>query len=128
MTAAERHQLIDEMESKGLSRRSACRWSGYSRAIGRYELRRPVQEAEWLEQMRKATRSNPRYGYRRIAVVTGLGFGDSTTSNWPLNAGVNGAANQKVLPLDHTRLNIQTMFGRMIFSLIAWQMESSSKP
>ena len=75
MTAAERHQLIDEMESKGLSRRSACRWSGYSRAIGRYELRRPAQEAEWLEQMRKATRSNPRYGYRRIAVVTGLGFG-----------------------------------------------------
>ena len=25
--------------------------------------------------MRTATRSNPRYGYRRIAVVTGLGFG-----------------------------------------------------
>lgn len=73
--AAERHQLVDEMESKGLSRRSACRWSGYSRAIGRYELRRPAQEAEWLEQMRKATRSNPRYGYRRIAVVSGLGFG-----------------------------------------------------
>lgn len=75
MTAAERHQLIDEMESQGLSRRSGCRWSGYSRAIGRYELRRPAQEAEWLEQMREATRNNPRYGYRRIAVVTGLGFG-----------------------------------------------------
>ncbi len=25
--------------------------------------------------MRQATRDNPRYGYRRIAVVSGLGFG-----------------------------------------------------
>jgi transposase InsO family protein len=75
MTAAERHLLIDEMENKGLSRRSACRWSGYSRAVAQYRLRRPKQEAEWLEQMRKATRANPRYGYRRIAVVSGLGFG-----------------------------------------------------
>jgi transposase InsO family protein len=75
MTAAERHLLIDEMENKGLSKRSACRWSGYSRVIGRYRLNRPKQEAEWLEQMCKAARANPRYGYRRIAVVSGLGFG-----------------------------------------------------
>lgn len=75
MTAAERHLLIDEMENKGLSRRSACRWSGYSRAVGRYQLRRPDPEVQWLEQMRKAARANPRYGYRRIAVVSGLGFG-----------------------------------------------------
>jgi putative transposase len=75
MTAGERHLLIDEMESKGLSRRSACRWSGYSRAVARYRLRRPKQEVQWLDQMRKAARANPRYGYRRIAVVSGLGFG-----------------------------------------------------
>ena len=75
MTAGDRHLLIDEMENKGLSRRSACRWSGYSRAVARYRLRRPKQEAQWLEQMRKAARANPRYGYRRIAVVSGLGFG-----------------------------------------------------
>ena len=75
MMAAERHLLVAEMENKGLSRHSACRWSGYSRAVGRYRLRRPKQEAEWLEQMRKAARANPRYGYRRIAVVSGLGFG-----------------------------------------------------
>jgi transposase InsO family protein len=75
MTAAERHQLIDDMENTGLSRRSACRWSGYSRAIGRYQLRRPEQEAKWLGQMRQAARANPRFGYRRIAVVSGLGFG-----------------------------------------------------
>jgi putative transposase len=75
MTAAERHLRVDEMESKGLSRRSACHWSGYSRAIGWYPLLRPAQAAKWLEQMRQATRANPRYGYRRIAVVSGLGFG-----------------------------------------------------
>jgi len=75
MTAAERHTLIDEMESKGLSRRSACRWAGYSRAVGRYVLRRPEQETKWLQEMRKAARANPRYGYRRVAVESGLGFG-----------------------------------------------------
>lgn len=75
MTAGERHHLIDDMETKGLSRRSACRWLGYSRAVGRYQLRRPEQEAQWLAQMRNAARANPRYGYRRIAVVSGLGFG-----------------------------------------------------
>lgn len=63
------------MKSKGLSRRSSCRWSGYSRAVGRYQLQRLAQEAKWLEEMRQAARTNPRYGYRRIAVVSGLGFG-----------------------------------------------------
>jgi putative transposase len=75
MTAVERHTLIHEMENKGLSRRSACRWAGYSRAVGRYRLHRPAQETHWLEKMRKAAKANPRYGYRRIAVVSGLGFG-----------------------------------------------------
>lgn len=75
MTAVERHTLIDELESHGLSGRSACRWAGYSRAVSRYPLQRPAQDAEWLEKMRKATRANPRYGYRRVAIVSGLGFG-----------------------------------------------------
>jgi transposase InsO family protein len=77
MKAVERHTLIEHLESKGLSRRAACRWAGYSRAVGRYVLRRPVQDAKWLGEMRKAARTNPRYGYRRVAVVSGLGFGSS---------------------------------------------------
>ncbi len=72
MTAAERHARIGEMESRGLSGRSACCWAGYSRAVSRYALRRPAQEAEWLEKVREATRANPRYGYRQIAVVDSL--------------------------------------------------------
>jgi transposase InsO family protein len=75
MTAVEQHAMIDELSSKGLSKRAACRWAGCSRAVGRYVLRRPVQDAEWLDAMRKAAKANPRYGYRRVAVVSGLGFG-----------------------------------------------------
>lgn len=77
MTAVERHTLIDEMECKGLSKRAACRWAGFSRSVGRYKLRCPEQETQWLEEMRKAAQANPRYGYRRVAVVSGLGFGRS---------------------------------------------------
>jgi putative transposase len=77
MTAGERHTLIDKLSGKGLSRRAACRWAGYSRAVGRYGLHRPAQDAEWLEAMRQAAKANPRYGYRRVAIVSGLGFGRS---------------------------------------------------
>ena len=77
MTAVERHTLIEYLESKGLSTRAACRWAGCSRAVGRYVLRRPDQDAKWLEEMCKAARANPRYGYRRVAVVSGVGFGSS---------------------------------------------------
>jgi putative transposase len=77
MTAVERHTLIEQLENKGLSKRAACRWAGCSRAVGRYVLRRPAQDAKWLEEMRKAAKANPRYGYRRVAVVSGVGFGRS---------------------------------------------------
>lgn len=67
--------MIDEMERKGLSKRAACRWAGYSRAVSWYRLRRSSQDEKSLEMMRKATKTNPRYGYRRIAVISELGFG-----------------------------------------------------
>ena len=67
--------MIDELVSKGLSKRAACRWAGCSRSVSRYVLRHPAQEVEWLEKMRQAARANPRYGYRRVAVVSGVGFG-----------------------------------------------------
>jgi len=77
MTAVERHTMLDHLESKGLSMRAACRWAGCSRTVGRYVLRRPDQDAKWLEEMRKAAKANPRYGYRRVAVVSSVGFGSS---------------------------------------------------
>ncbi len=78
MTAVDRHELIDELSHKGLSRRAACRWAGYSRSVGKYELRRPAQDTKWLDAMRTAAIANPRYGYRRISVIiNGLGIGSS---------------------------------------------------
>ena len=67
--------MLEHLEDKGLSQRSACRWMGVSRAVGRYELRRPAQDADFLDKMRRAAKANPRYGYRRVAAVSGVGFG-----------------------------------------------------
>lgn len=63
------------MQDKGLSNRRACAFSGYSRAVGRYKLKQPAQDDAALSKMRAAMNSNPRYGYRRIAIVSELGFG-----------------------------------------------------
>ena len=67
--------MIEQVETKGLSQRAACRYTGISRAVCRYELHRPVEDARFLEKMRTAARTNPRYGYRRVAVESGIGFG-----------------------------------------------------
>ncbi|NOH04934.1 MAG: IS3 family transposase [Chloroflexi bacterium] len=67
--------MIEHVEAKGLSQRVACRYTGISRAVGRYELRRPARDAQFLEKMRTAARANPRYGYRRVAIESGIGFG-----------------------------------------------------
>lgn len=40
-----------------------------------YELKLPEQDAARLKLMRREARCNPRYGYRRVAVVSQLGFG-----------------------------------------------------
>lgn len=67
--------MLTTIEQKGLSQRAACRWSGVSRAVGRYKLRCPAQDAEYLKKMRTAAKANPRYGYRRIAVISNIGSG-----------------------------------------------------
>jgi len=77
MTAVERHAMIEDMENKGLSKRAACRWSGLSRSVSSYELLRPAQDTRCLEKMHTAAQANPRYGYRRVAIVSGVGVGRS---------------------------------------------------
>lgn len=67
--------MLAQLENKDLSQRAACRWSGISRAVSRYKLRRPAQDAEYVKKMRTAAQENPRYGYRRVAVVSGVGSG-----------------------------------------------------
>lgn len=67
--------MLEHVKQKGLSQRTACRWSGMSRAVSRYKLCRPAQDAEYLKKMRATAQANPRYGYRRVAVVSGIGSG-----------------------------------------------------
>ena len=50
--------MIEHVEAKGLSQRAACRYTGISRAVCRYELRCPVRDAQCLEKMRTAARVN----------------------------------------------------------------------
>ena len=69
--------MLEHVEQKGLAQRAACRWSGMSRAVSRYKLHRPDQDAEDLKKMRSAAQVNPRYGYRRVAVVSGVGSGSA---------------------------------------------------
>jgi len=69
--------MLAQVENKGPSQRAACHWSGVSRAVSQYELRRPAQDAEYLKKMRTAAKENPRYGYRRVAVVSGVGSGSA---------------------------------------------------
>ena len=67
--------MLAHMKQKGLSQRAASRRGGVSRAVSRYQLRRPSQDTADLKKMRGTAKANPRYGYRRVAVVSGVGFG-----------------------------------------------------
>ena len=69
--------MIDDMIAYGLSARAACYWAGTSRAIATYELKLPDQDAARLRTLRRVARKNPRYGYRRAAVKSELGFGQT---------------------------------------------------
>jgi putative transposase len=69
--------MLTQLEDKDLSQRAACRWSGVSRAVSRYKLRRPAQDAEYLKKIQTAAKANPRYGYRRVAVISGVGSGSA---------------------------------------------------
>ncbi len=69
--------MIEDLMKKGLSARAACRWSGYSRAVATYALKLPAQDATRLKTLRRVSRANPRYGYRRAAIQSHLGFGQT---------------------------------------------------
>jgi len=69
--------MIEYLQHKGLSARAACRRSGQSRAVATYNLKGPAQDAEHLKILRRVVRYNPRYGYRRVAIKSGLSFGQS---------------------------------------------------
>ena len=69
--------MIEHLVKNGLSARAACRWSGLSRAVATYALKLPAQDATRLKSLRRVTHANPRYGYRRAAIQSHLGFGQT---------------------------------------------------
>lgn len=70
VTPAARRQAIDILKAKGLSERKACHIAGVSRRIGNYELKQPAKDKELGERLMEASGRYPRFGYRRIAVMT----------------------------------------------------------
>jgi putative transposase len=73
----ERHAMINDMIAQGLSARAACCWAGTSRAIATYELKLPEADVARLRALQRVARKNPRYGYRRVAIKSELGFGQT---------------------------------------------------
>lgn len=71
MIPLQRRQTLTQLTAKGLSGRSACRWTGWSRRVLDYPLRQPAQDEQLLERMRAVARQYPRFGYRRVAVLVG---------------------------------------------------------
>jgi transposase InsO family protein len=75
VTPAARREALDMLKSKGLSQRAACRIAGVSRRIGSYELKQPDKDKVLGAQLIEASGRYPRFGYRRIAVMTDQSVG-----------------------------------------------------
>ena len=74
VTPAQRHDLLTHLTNKGLSQRSACRWSGLSRSTARYRLQQPARDVQAITAMQPVMTRHPRFGYRRVAVLAQLSF------------------------------------------------------
>lgn len=75
VTPVARREALDILKAKGLSERAACRIAGVSRRVASYELRQPAKDKELGVQLIEASGRYPRFGYRRIAVMTDQSIG-----------------------------------------------------
>ena len=73
-TPDQRRTALAQLNDKGLSHRAACRWSGLSRHLWTYRPRLPERDQVLVTQMKSVTVTQPRFGYRRVAVLTQLSF------------------------------------------------------
>jgi putative transposase len=75
MTSPEqRREGLHYLTAKGLSQRAASRWSGLSRRLWHYRPRLTERDQTSVRQMHTVAQAHPRFGYRRVAVLTGLSF------------------------------------------------------
>lgn len=68
-TPAGRREVLTQLADAGLSKRSASRWSPWSRRVAAYTAKQIASDAALLEQMKLMSLLHPRFGYRRIAAM-----------------------------------------------------------
>lgn len=80
VTPATKRAALEILKSKGLSERAACRFAGVSRRVPGYEPKQPAKDKALEIELMEASARYPRFGYRRIAVMTD----NSTSRVWRL--------------------------------------------
>lgn len=67
MSPSGRREALEILTCRGLSRRKACGYLGFSRRVASYSLRQPDKDKVMGEQLLMASQQLPRFGYRRMA-------------------------------------------------------------
>ena len=75
VTPVTRREALEILKTEGLSERAACQIAGVSRRIASYKLKQPAKDKELGAQLIEASVRYPRFGYRRIAVMTEQSIG-----------------------------------------------------
>jgi putative transposase len=70
-TPTGRREALECLTGRGISKRSACRYLGFSRRIACYDLRQPVKDRELGSKLMATAQAFPRFGYRRSAFWVG---------------------------------------------------------
>jgi hypothetical protein len=127
VTPATRREALEILTNKRLSQRSARRIAGVSRRIGSYKLKQPDKDNVIAAQLIEASGRYPRFGYRRIAVMTDKSMG----CVWRLwsRLGLNLPRRRPRKRRCGTDMRIQvqpgqTVSGHMILYMIALLMEA----
>lgn len=66
-TPTGRREALEMVTRRGVSKRAACRYLGWSRRVAHYELKQPDKDRLLGEQLMGASQQYPRFGYRRTA-------------------------------------------------------------
>ncbi len=66
-TPTGRREALECVTSRGVSKRSACRFLGWSRRVASYELKQPTKDRELGAKLMATAQEFPRFGYRRNA-------------------------------------------------------------
>jgi transposase InsO family protein len=71
VTPDARRTALQVLLNKGLSQRAACRAFGVSRRVAGYILKQPQKDQQLGQVLRETSGRYPRFGYRRVAVMSG---------------------------------------------------------